>query len=102
MGQVSHEQLRFLRHSDLEDDLILHDPWLFTKLAWFNQHVGDDKLRMPNRFEYGAGPGLRKLYVEAVDQLAASSRVLPEASARGFDSRSYWFSWKLWCHREKS
>jgi hypothetical protein len=48
----------------LEDDLILHDPWLFTKLAWFNQHVGDDKLLMPNRFEYGAGPGLRKLYLD--------------------------------------
>jgi hypothetical protein len=48
----------------LEDDLIVHDPWLFAKLAWFNQHVGDDKLLMPNRFEYGSGPGLHKLYVD--------------------------------------
>ena len=35
----------------LEDDLILHDAWLFEKLRWFNGHVGDHKVLLPNRFE---------------------------------------------------
>ena len=48
----------------LEDDLILHDPWLFTKLVWFNGHVGQDKLLLPNRFERGVGPLAHKAYVD--------------------------------------
>lgn len=48
----------------LEDDLVLHDPWLFVKLAWFNRHVGDDKLLLPNRFERSAGPVVHKAYVD--------------------------------------
>jgi hypothetical protein len=48
----------------LEDDLILHDPWLFAKLAWFNGHVGQDKVLLPNRFEKGAGPLVHKAYVD--------------------------------------
>jgi hypothetical protein len=48
----------------LEDDLILHDPWFFTKLSWFNGHVGNDKLLLPNRFERGPGPEFHKAYVD--------------------------------------
>jgi hypothetical protein len=48
----------------LEDDLVLHDPWLFRKLAWFNGHVGDDKLLHPNRYEAAPGYALPKLYVD--------------------------------------
>lgn len=48
----------------LEDDLVLHDPWLFAKLAWFNKHVGDDKLLLPNRFERGSGTLVHKAYVD--------------------------------------
>lgn len=35
----------------LEDDIILHDPWLFVKLNWFNKQVGDNALLQPNRYE---------------------------------------------------
>jgi hypothetical protein len=48
----------------LEDDLILHDPWLFVKLAWFTGHAGDDKLLQPNRFEAGLNYVLPKVYVD--------------------------------------
>ncbi len=48
----------------LEDDLILHDPWLFVKLRWFNGHVGQDKLLLPNRFELGTGMPVHKVYVD--------------------------------------
>ncbi len=48
----------------LEDDLIVHDPWLFVKLAWFNGHVGQDKLLLPNRFERAQGPLVHKAYVD--------------------------------------
>lgn len=48
----------------LEDDLVLHDPWFFVKLAWFNRAVGDDKLLQPNRYERGPGPLVHKAYVD--------------------------------------
>jgi hypothetical protein len=48
----------------LEDDLIVHDPWLFYKLAWFNSHAGEDKLLQPNRFEAGLGHLVAKLYID--------------------------------------
>jgi hypothetical protein len=48
----------------LEDDLILHDPWLFYKLAWFNRHAGDDKLLQPNRYEAGLNYPVPKVYVD--------------------------------------
>jgi hypothetical protein len=48
----------------LEDDLILHDPWLFQKLQWFTGHVGDDKLLLPNRFERSANLAYKKCYVD--------------------------------------
>lgn len=48
----------------LEDDLILHDPWFFLKLAWFNRHAGDDRVLQPNRFEAGLGYLVPKVYVD--------------------------------------
>lgn len=48
----------------LEDDLVLHDSWLFAKLAWFNHYVGQDKLLQPNRFERGPGPKDQRVYVD--------------------------------------
>jgi hypothetical protein len=48
----------------LEDDLVLRDPWLFLKLAWFNRHAGDDKLLQPNRFEAGLNHLVPKVYVD--------------------------------------
>jgi hypothetical protein len=48
----------------LEDDLILSDPWLFRKLAWFNRRYGDAKLLQPNRFESGPHSPVRKIYVD--------------------------------------
>jgi hypothetical protein len=35
----------------MEDDLVLTDPWAFTKLRWFTQMVGEECLLQPNRFE---------------------------------------------------
>lgn len=51
-------------YSYLEDDLILHDPWFFAKLRWFNQCVGQTCLLLPNRFERGPGPLAHKAYVD--------------------------------------
>jgi len=44
--------------------LIVHDPWLFRKLAWFTNRFGDDKLLQPNRFESGSQSFVRKVYVD--------------------------------------
>jgi hypothetical protein len=48
----------------LEDDLILHDPWFFRKLVWFNRHAGDERLLQPNRYEAGFGYMVPKVYVD--------------------------------------
>jgi hypothetical protein len=48
----------------LEDDLVLHDPWFFLKLAWFNAAAGDDRLLQPNRFEAGLNHAVPTAYVD--------------------------------------
>jgi len=69
LGFECHKVLRdalggFDYYCYLEDDLILHDPWLFIKLRWFNAYVGDDKLLQPNRFEAGLNAPAAKTYVD--------------------------------------
>ncbi len=48
----------------LEDDLILHDPLLFDKLAWFASMAGDNRLLLPNRYEAPAAGPWRKVYID--------------------------------------
>jgi len=48
----------------LEDDLILHDPWLFRKLAWFNARFGDETLLQANRYEVGPLGITHKIYID--------------------------------------
>jgi hypothetical protein len=39
----------------IEDDILLHDPLLFTKQRWFTTTFGSDSLLQPNRFEASGG-----------------------------------------------
>lgn len=48
----------------LEDDLILHDPWFFIKLAWFTDLSGDLNLLQPNRYEVSTSNIIQKAYVD--------------------------------------
>ncbi|NJK39750.1 MAG: calcium-binding protein [Oscillatoriales cyanobacterium RM2_1_1] len=48
----------------LEDDLIAHDPWLLTKLGWFNSHAGFRCLLQPNRYEVSPQGIVVKAYVD--------------------------------------
>jgi hypothetical protein len=48
----------------LEDDLILHDPWFFTKLAWFTQQSDDLSLLQPNRYEVSTHALTCKTYID--------------------------------------
>ncbi len=66
----------------LEDDLVLHDPWFFQKLAWFNQHLGDHRLLQPNRFEAGPHPVVRKAYVDGDQAERATARFQDLRQAR--------------------
>jgi hypothetical protein len=63
----------------LEDDLIVHDPWLLRKLAWFSNRYGDDKLLQPNRFECGLQAYVRKAYVDGKlrEEITAPMRTDP-------------------------
>lgn len=48
----------------LEDDIIIRDPWHFTKLAWFTKLAGWDAVLQPNRYELELGSRINKLYVD--------------------------------------
>lgn len=48
----------------LEDDLILHDPWFFIKLAWFTDLSGDLNLLQPNRYEVSISNIVSKAYID--------------------------------------
>lgn len=59
----------------LEDDLILTDPWFFSKLAWFNSNAGDDRLLQPNRMEVGPHPVIQKVYLDGPLALRCSAHL---------------------------
>ena len=48
----------------LEDDLVLHDPWFFLKLARFSQEVGDESLLQPHRYEVSLPGAVQKAYID--------------------------------------
>ncbi|MBD2353181.1 calcium-binding protein [Tolypothrix sp. FACHB-123] len=48
----------------LEDDLILHDPWFFIKLNWFNQQTNNLNLLQPNRYEVATHNLTCKAYID--------------------------------------
>jgi hypothetical protein len=48
----------------LEDDLILHDPWLFIKLNWFTKQASDLSLLQPHRYEVAAHNLTCKAYID--------------------------------------
>ncbi len=48
----------------LEDDLIIHDPWFFIKLNWFNQNLSNLNLLQPNRYEISSTGLVNKAYID--------------------------------------
>ncbi len=48
----------------LEDDLIIHDPWLFIKLNWFTQHTDNFSLLQPHRYEVATNNLTCKAYID--------------------------------------
>jgi hypothetical protein len=48
----------------LEDDLVVRDPWLFLKLGWFTEQVGDEALLQPNRYEVSPVGLVHKVYLD--------------------------------------
>lgn len=55
---------RFDWYGYMEDDLVVHDPYFFDKLAWFERTAGDDAVLQPNRYELSPGPVVHKFYVD--------------------------------------
>ncbi|MEM1070965.1 MAG: calcium-binding protein [Planctomycetota bacterium] len=70
----------------LEDDLAIRDPWFFEKLRWFNGHVGDECVLLPNRYELSMTQLYQKCYLdgdlaERVTQPFQDISVMPELSS---------------------
>ncbi|MBD2310619.1 calcium-binding protein [Desertifilum sp. FACHB-1129] len=55
----------------LEDDLILHDPQFFLKIAWFNACVGDRAVLQPNRYEQVSSNAIKKVYIDPARDCAS-------------------------------
>jgi len=47
-----------------EDDLLVRDPLLFDKLAWFNASFGDRRVLSPNRLEWNPKAAFLKTYID--------------------------------------
>jgi len=58
----------------LEYDLIINDPWFFTKLKWFNKLTNDGYLLQPNRFEVSTGNIADKVYVDGNLRIQATEK----------------------------
>jgi hypothetical protein len=63
----------------IEDDLILHDPWFFVKLAWFTKKLGSANVLLPNRYEVGPNALADKVYLDGD---------LPRSATRAFQDVS--------------
>ncbi|HQU41302.1 MAG: hypothetical protein B7Z73_01545 [Planctomycetia bacterium 21-64-5] len=64
----------------LEDDLVIHDPLFFTKLAWFTREAGSECLLQPNRYETPDQAVGRKLYVDGDLRSRVHRRLLDQRS----------------------
>jgi hypothetical protein len=69
LGYECHSVLRdglgnYDYYCHIEDDLVIRDPWFFTKLAWFTELAGDSCLLQPNRYEVDLRLGGRKAYID--------------------------------------
>lgn len=71
----------------LEDDAILHDPWLFVKLAWFNTQFGDASLLQPNRYELSQ-KGNIELSAHGVFRKTYGDGLLPPLATASFQNVS--------------
>jgi hypothetical protein len=59
----------------LEDDIVVHDPFVFEKQQWFGSVVGRDSLLMPSRYEASGGA---KVYPDAdLPAIALEDLTLP-------------------------
>ncbi|MFN8035251.1 MAG: calcium-binding protein [Acidimicrobiia bacterium] len=72
----------------LDDDLVIRDPLLFDKLAWFTSEWGDDSLLQPNRYETSGG---HKVYPDGPLPPEATARIRqpagpPDVVGRWFGS----------------
>ncbi len=74
----------------LEDDLILHDPLFFQKIAWFTAHTGNVAVLGPNRYELPLRGPFTKLYIDGdlkpeVTQKYQDREEQPQLRARVMD-----------------
>jgi hypothetical protein len=77
---------RYDYYGYLEDDLVLHDPWFFIKLAWFTSQTGNSNLLQPNRFETGAHPLVDKAYIDGDLPEQATARYMATSADRSLRS----------------
>jgi hypothetical protein len=70
----------------MEDDLIAHDPWMFVKLGWITDQLGDGVLLQPNRYEVGPLGLVNKAYIDGdliVEATAAFQDITVQPIATG-------------------
>lgn len=63
-----------------EDDLVIHDPLYFEKIAWFARTFGDGRLLQPNRFERPGRNVAAKFYVDGALPQRDTAGLAPPAA----------------------
>lgn len=61
----------------MEDDLIVHDPFLLAKLNHFSRTFGNDKVLQPNRFECRVTGTIKTFYVDGPIRKGAVDKIRP-------------------------
>ena len=63
----------------LEDDLIIHDPWFFKKIAWFISQAGDNCVLLPHRIELASYPHpVDRFYIDGTIPEDELLKIIPE------------------------
>ena len=63
----------------MEDDLIIHDPLFFQKIAWFAQVKGPEAVLLPHRMELWHEPGfIDRFYIDGPIDTAVLRDVIPD------------------------
>jgi hypothetical protein len=48
----------------MEDDLVVHDALILKKIGWFTDTFGEGLVLQPNRYEWGIGGAVGRLYID--------------------------------------
>ena len=64
----------------LEDDLLIHDPFFFRKIFWFQQNLGDHCVLLPHRYEFFWKPSdtVDRFFIDGPMEVEDLLKIIPD------------------------